>query len=83
MLLGQCFSDFLDFFFPALSCDIQRGRYDFLDDELQSLSRGIGIGRRIADRLVKVYLHDDTEMWFLVHVEIQGKADMHFEERMW
>lgn len=82
MVLGHYFSEFIDFFFPDLGCDIQRGRYDFLDSDLQSLSRRIGIGRRIADRLVRVYLHDDTEMWFLVHVEIQGKADVRFEERM-
>lgn len=82
MLLGNYLPDFLDFFFPALGGDIERGRHDFLDGELQSLSRRIGIGKRLADSLVRVYLRDGSDAWLLVHVEIQGKEEAKFEERL-
>jgi hypothetical protein len=81
-LLQVYFGDFLDFFFPDLGRELERGRYDFLDGELQSLSRRIRTGKRIADRLVRVFLRQGGETWLLVHLEIQGKAEAWFEERL-
>jgi len=40
-------------------------------------------GRRTVDKLVKVWLKDGTEIWTVVHVEIQGKADPGFARRMY
>ncbi|MBI1830647.1 MAG: hypothetical protein HYR84_04265 [Planctomycetes bacterium] len=39
-------------------------------------------GKRIADKLFKVWLKDGVECWVLVHVEIQGDAEKEFAKRM-
>ncbi|MDQ7822758.1 MAG: hypothetical protein RDV48_08205 [Candidatus Eremiobacteraeota bacterium] len=53
IILQSFLPEFLDFFFPQVSRDIKRDHYEFLDGELQSLSRRVGTGKRITDRLVK------------------------------
>ncbi|WP_448571876.1 hypothetical protein [Trichothermofontia sp.] len=39
--------------------------------------------KRFADKLVKVWLRDGTETWILIHIEVQGRKDPHFPERMY
>ncbi|MDQ7822550.1 MAG: cytosolic protein [Candidatus Eremiobacteraeota bacterium] len=82
LVLQNYFRDFLEFFFPEISRDTQPDRYEFVDGELQSLARRVGIGKRITDKLVKVYLSNGSERWLLVHIEIQGKEERGFEERL-
>ncbi|MGV8118155.1 MAG: Rpn family recombination-promoting nuclease/putative transposase [Candidatus Xenobiia bacterium LiM19] len=82
IVLGHYLDDFLDFFFPHISEETERGRHSFLDNELQSLSRRVGIGKRITDKLVKVFLRNGEEKWLLIHVEVQGEAEKGFEERL-
>jgi hypothetical protein len=36
----------------------------------------------LADKLYKVWLKDSSETWLLIHLEIQGQADLTFPERM-
>jgi hypothetical protein len=38
---------------------------------------------RLADKLFKVWRKQGTEAWLLVHVEIQGRAERDFPERMY
>ncbi len=40
------------------------------------------IGRRYADKLVRVKQKDGNETWVLVHIEIQGDKDLGMEKRM-
>ena len=49
--------------------------HEFLDKELQHVVRDAELGRRYADKLVKVFTHDGAETWVLVHVEVQGTAE--------
>jgi hypothetical protein len=62
--------------------DWRRG-YEFLDKELQQVVRDAELGRRFADKLVKVCTRDGKETWVLVHVEVQGQAERGFDERMY
>jgi predicted transposase/invertase (TIGR01784 family) len=39
-------------------------------------------GKKMADRLVKVYLKDGRENWILVHLEVQGYYEVEFSSRM-
>jgi predicted transposase/invertase (TIGR01784 family) len=83
-ILEDIFDDFLRFFYKEAEhlFDISRG-FEFLDKELEELfpiDEGSDI--RYVDKLVKVYLNDGQEKWILVHVEVQGYRDSHFEERM-
>jgi hypothetical protein len=53
------FEPFLLMFFPHIHNDIDFSRgYVFLDKELQSIIKSSETGRRIGDKLAKVYLLD-------------------------
>ena len=81
--LEQFFKDFLWFFFPELhdAIDWSRG-YVALDKELQQIIRDAKVGKSLADKLFKVWLKDGTEKWLLIHIEVQGKVEVYFSERM-
>jgi hypothetical protein len=77
------FRPFMALFFPAVHDRIDWTRpYEFLDAELQRITGDSEIGRRYADRLVKVYSREGTELWLLLHIEVQAQADARFPERM-
>jgi predicted transposase/invertase (TIGR01784 family) len=84
-ILEDVFDDFLRFFhqYADQIFDMERG-FEFLDKELEELfPPEEGSNVRYVDKLVKVYLQDGQEKWILVHVEVQGYRDPHFEERMY
>ncbi len=74
---------FLAFFFPRLhkAIDWKRG-YIALDKEFQQIVRDARIGKRLADKLFKVWLTSGKEAWLLIHVEIQGRVEARFPRRM-
>src|SRR5687767_2734603 len=81
--LDRWFELFLAFFFPPIHHDIDWSRdYETLDKELQQVVRDAELGRRYADKLVKVWLRDGTEEWILIHVEVQGQAEEGFARRV-
>lgn len=74
---------FLSFFFPHIFDAIDWGRgYESLDKELQQIVRSARTGKRIADKLFKVWRKDGREAWLLIHIEVQGKQEKEFPERM-
>ncbi|MCA1596198.1 MAG: transposase [Chloroflexi bacterium] len=82
--LERFFPAFLEFFFPEVFAGIDWSRgYEFLDTELQQITRDAESGRRLADKLVKVWRNDGTEAWLLIHVEIQGRQEADFSVRMY
>ena len=82
-VLEKLFKEFMQFFFPKIYRDIDFSKgYQFLDKEFQQISRKSKTGKRIVDKLVKVYLQDGQEKWLLIHIEIQGQKDARFAQRM-
>jgi hypothetical protein len=78
------FESFMAFFFPAIHSQIDWFRgHEFLDKELEKIVRDAMLGRRYADQLVKVFLKDGAEKWLLIHIEIQGYAEVSFPKRMY
>ncbi|MHC5858088.1 RpnC/YadD family protein [Nostoc sp.] len=78
------FPRFLEFFFTQAYAEIDWTRpYEFLDTELQQLEPDAEIGRRLVDKVAKVWLLDGEEAWVLIHVEVQGQYDSQFAERMY
>jgi hypothetical protein len=76
--------EFTAFFFPDAHDDIDWGRgYEFLDKELQQVTRDAVLGQRQADKLVKVWRHGGDEAWVLMHIEIQSQGETGFAERMY
>lgn len=81
--LERYFPQALEFLFPHIYVEIdwERG-WEFLDKELQQVVRDAELGRRLVDKLVKVWQLDGNETWVLVHLEIQGTVETNFAERM-
>jgi len=81
--LEEYLEDFLALFFPAIHADIDWTRgVTFLDKELQQVAPEAELGRRIADKLVQVWLRSRADMWVLVHIEVQNQKDRDFARRM-
>ena len=82
-ILEHYFEPFMSLFFLEAHGEIdwERG-YEFLYKELQQITREAEIGKRTVDKLVKVWLKDGKEAWVLVHMEVQSREDLEFEERM-
>jgi hypothetical protein len=82
-ILERFLADFLAFFFPEAHAGIDWSRgYTFLDKELQQVVRDAKLGRRLADKLVQVWLRDGSETWVLIHLEVQSQEEQDFAQRM-
>jgi len=82
--LEHYFPEFMWLLYPKIHAEIDWTQgHEFLDKELQQVVRDAELGRRFADKLVKVYTRDGTETWVLVHVEVQGETEAGFTERMY
>ena len=55
---------------------------EFLDKELASIRPDSQTSQRITDKLVRLKRNDGQEFWVLLYMEVQGKKDVHFDERM-
>jgi len=75
--------EFVAFFLPDLYSQIDFTKdYAFIEQELQKLFPESETTRRYNDKLLKVFLKDETEVWILIHIEIQGYRDTDFSVRM-
>lgn len=82
-ILEAYFQDFMQFFFPQIHADIDWSRgYDFLDQELRQVVRDAELGKRLVDKLVKVWKRSGEETWVLAHIEIQSQEESNFSDRM-
>lgn len=78
------FPQFMELLFPFAYAEIDWAiAHEFLETELQQIVRDADSGRSYTDKLVKVYTLAGEETWVLIHVEIQGKADVAFNQRMY
>lgn len=78
------FPEFIAFFCPEAYREInwEKG-YEFLDKELQQITKEGELGKRLVDKLVKVYRKNGEEKWVLVHIEVQNQEEKTFAERMY
>ncbi|MDZ8188048.1 MAG: DUF4351 domain-containing protein [Nostoc sp. ChiSLP02] len=82
-ILEAYFPQAMRFFFPETAALINWQRpHEFLDKEFQQIAREAEVGRRYADKLVKVWQTQGQEIWLLIHVEIQATSEDTFSERM-
>jgi hypothetical protein len=82
--IERYFAFLMALFFPHMyaAIDWTRG-YTFLDTELQQIKRDSALGKRVADKLVQVYLKNGDQAWILIHIEVQAQAEATFEYRMY
>ncbi len=77
------FEPFMAFFFGEAHHEIDWARgFEMLDKELQQIAPESEQGRRVADKLVKVWRTNGQDEWVLVHVEVQSQQETQFGERM-
>lgn len=82
-IIEAYFNDFLAFFFPDIHADVDWSKgYEFLDTELQQVVRDAELGKRFADKLVKVWRLTGEELWVLIHIEVQNSPETIFPKRM-
>ena len=82
-IISRFFQEFMQFFFPDICKEIDWSKeHEFLDTELSQITGDAEIGKRIADKLVKVFLNDGTEAIVYLHIELQGYHDTQFAARM-
>jgi hypothetical protein len=75
---------FLEFFFPNIATEIDWDRgYEVLDKELEQIVREGELGKRLADKLFKVWRKNGEETWVLIHLEIQSQKEEDFARRMY
>ena len=83
-ILQNYFEEFMLFFFPTAHSKIDwTKQIEFLDKELEEVTKDAEIGRRFADKLVKLYLKNGKEQWVLIHVEVQSQQEEEFAARMY
>ncbi|EIC21088.1 RpnC/YadD family protein [Thiorhodovibrio frisius] len=81
--LEKLFPEFLALLFPAIHAEIDWSKgMQFLDKEFQKIVREASTTRRYADKLVGVTRRDETPVWVLAHVEVQGDPESDFAERI-
>ena len=82
-VLEAYFSDFIAFFFPQAYREIDWSRgFEFLDKELQQVVKDASLGKRLVDKLVKIYRTGGEQAWVLIHIEVQSQQSTDFAERM-
>ena len=83
-MLDEYFPAFMAFFFPEAYQDIDWARgYESLDQELAQIVRDAELGKRLADKLMKVWRRSGEEQMVMIHTEIQGTSEEPFAKRMY
>jgi hypothetical protein len=81
--ISQYFESFVSFFYPYLHQQINWQKTPIsLDKELEQITASSVTEKRYADKLYKVWLLDNQEVWILIHIEVQSQYDKAFPQRM-
>lgn len=81
--LDRYLPDFMRLFFPQAFVEIDWTQgYELLDTELQQVVRDAELGRRQADRLIRVARQSGEPTLVYIHIEVQSQHEPGFAERM-
>src|SRR6266496_6315308 len=81
--LDRYLPDFMRLFFHRAFVEIDWSQgYELLDTELQQVVRDAELGRRQADRLVRVARRSGEPTLVYIHIEAQSQHEVGFAERM-
>jgi hypothetical protein len=81
--LDRYLPDFMRLLFPQAFVEIDWSQgYELLDTELQQVVRDAELGRRRADRLVRVARLGGESALVYIHIEVQSQQEAGFAERM-
>ena len=75
--------EFIAFYFPRAYQQIDWAEEPvFLDQELRAVVQDAELGKRFVDKLVRVTLHNGSQKWIYIHIEVQGTKQAEFAKRM-
>ena len=81
--MGDYFDYCLQFFFPQIYHLIDWSKKPIsLDKELEQITASSKVGKKLCDKLFKVWLLDNREIWILVHLEVQSQYELDFSQRI-
>ncbi len=82
-IIEAYFEAFMQFFFPEIHAEIDWSRsYEFLDQELSQVVHDAELGKRVVDKLVKVWTRSGVETWVLLNIEVQSQEESNFSARI-
>ena len=82
-ILDVYFEQFMAYCWPEKHAEVDWSKgYKMLDKELSKIARNAPIGNRVVDKLVELHLKNGQVSGILFHLEIQGRSECTFEERM-
>ncbi|AML48079.1 hypothetical protein AYM02_01680 [Coxiella burnetii] len=82
-ILEAYFKDFIELCLPDLDKLIDwRQPWESLDKELLAITKDGATGKRVLDKLFRVYFTSGQEQWVLIHLEVQGQVQVRFPRRM-
>ncbi|MFM6135082.1 MAG: hypothetical protein ACKPCP_13125, partial [Sphaerospermopsis kisseleviana] len=77
--IEKYFPEFINFFYPQIYQQIDWNKTPIsLDKELEQITATSNTEKRYADKLYQVWLLDNTEIWILIHIEVQSQYDEEF-----
>src|SRR3990167_6827976 len=83
-IFDHYFQPFLELCYPEIARAIDwSSGHESLDKELMMINKNSKIGKRIVDKLIKVWRLDGAELWLLFHLEVQGARQKEFNKRMY
>lgn len=84
MILERHFQQMVEFMLPEIAEDIDWSfKPQFLDKELLAIQKGTEVGKKLADKLIKVCKKEGQKIWVILHIEIQGSKEANFAERIY
>lgn len=82
-LLDHHFREFMEFFFPTIAAEINWARKPVsFDKELAKLGPRHATGKRLADKLARVWRKTGEKLFVLLYGEVQGPPVTNFNARM-
>ncbi len=83
-IIDRYFPAFIAFFFPEIYREVDWSHgYEILDKELEKITRDAELGKRHADKLIKVRRLNGEEQVVYIHVEVQAQRQKIFDHRMY
>ena len=83
LVIEHFFKQFMEFFFPDTATEIDWTKpHEFADKELLALEKKGRVGKKISDKLVKVFKTNGDQARVIIHIEIQGGRETSFPRRM-
>ena len=82
-VISSFFPSFMAFYYPKIFELIDWDKeWVFLDKALEKIRKDQKVGKKKADKLVRIFLKNGKETWLLIHIEVQVSYQSIFRKRV-